>query len=316
MTCRFVARDSPRVLSGRHLDDCPGECTGCQPCEEAHCRVCGIAHHEHACPDCLDDTRQAIAEIIRMCADLPAEVEVKGVNSEAMNLLGPAADWEARQHAEASMLAGRLPQGWLEEADNELHPLIVLGGWESVYREAFEHEDNARQTVVLASIYLDEHLTMASTWPHVPFEDMARDIRRCRSHLEAVLHDGEQVDRGAPCPTCHTLLQKRWDVGQLGRDGWWCPSCKVIHTADQYDFRMKADYVEHAEWLNAVHIQQRFGVSPGTLRRWANGWKTYPASGPVFHPAIVRKKPDGMESRNLYNVADVQSALSQDRESA
>jgi hypothetical protein len=317
VNCRYVARDSPRIIPGRHTDDCPREdCNGCQPCEERHCRVCGVAHHEHACPDCMDETREAITEILRMCDALPGEAKAKGVNSEAMNLLGPAADWEQTNHVEASVLAGRLPADWIDHADHELHPLIVLGGWESVWREEFEAEGTKRQTVADAGAYLDRNLSRASSWPHVPFEDMARDLRRCRSHMEAVLHDGEQVDRGAPCPTCRTLLEKRWDVGQLGRDGWWCPKCKVIHTADQYDFRMKADYVEHAEWLNAVHIQQRFGVSQGTLRRWANGWKTFPAAGPVFHEPIVRKKPDGVETRNLYSVADVKAALSVDQESA
>lgn len=42
MNCRYVARDSPRIIPGRHTDDCPREaCNGCQPCEERHCRVCG-----------------------------------------------------------------------------------------------------------------------------------------------------------------------------------------------------------------------------------------------------------------------------------
>jgi hypothetical protein len=270
MNCRYVARDSPRILPGRHTDDCPREdCSGCQPCEEQHCRVCGVAHHEHACPDCMDDTRETITEILRMCGTLPEEAKAKGVNSEAMNLLGPAADWEAANHVEASVLAGRLPADWIDHADHELHPLIVLGGWESVWREEFEHEDTKRQTVADAGAYLDRNLSRASSWPHVPFEDMARDLRRCRSHMEAVLHDGEQVDRGAPCLSCGALLEKRWDVGQLGRDGWACPRCHQLHTADQYDFAMRHAYLEHAEWLTAEQMTQRTGVRRGTVIEWA-----------------------------------------------
>lgn len=269
MSCRYVARDRPRILPGRHLDDCPGECDGCQPCTEAHCRVCGVEHHEHACPGCMDETREALTEILRMCDALPEEAEARGVNSEAMNLLGPAADWEQANHVEASVLAGRLPADWIDHADHELHPLIVLGGWESVWREEFSHDDTAKQTIADAGRYLAEQLTRASTWPHVPFEDTARDLRRCCTHLEAVLHDGEQVDRGAPCLTCGTLLEKRWDVGKLGRDGWACPRCRDIHTADQYDFAMKHAYLAHAEWLTAEQMTQRTGVRRGTVIEWA-----------------------------------------------
>lgn len=50
--CFWVASDQPRWLRARHVDECEDEtCRGCQPCTEPHCRVCGVAHSEGACPD-------------------------------------------------------------------------------------------------------------------------------------------------------------------------------------------------------------------------------------------------------------------------
>ena len=269
MTCRYVARDQPRILVGRHNEGCPGdECAGCQPCTETHCRVCKVAHHEHACPDCLDETRESLSEIQRLVESLALEAVVKGVDSEAMNLNGPAADWEALGHVTASVAAGRLPVDWIETADHELHPLIVLGGWESVYREAFEHDDTDVQTVVGAAGYLDRNLGYASTWPHVPFEDFARDLRRCRSHLERVLHDGEQRDTGAPCMDCRIPLVREW--GRLPTtDGWRCPRCKEFRSDEQYRLNVAQVHRERAKWLTDREMQERTGIKAGTVREWA-----------------------------------------------
>ena len=66
----------------------------------------------------MAETREALHDIARMCDALPAEVEHRGVEGEAMFLLGPAADPEARGHLEASVAAGRVSPDYLAEVSS------------------------------------------------------------------------------------------------------------------------------------------------------------------------------------------------------
>lgn len=281
--CRFVASDQPRILPGRHRDECPDEtCAGCLPCPMDHCRVCGVEHSVGACAGCVGEVRDSLADIVRMCEALLAEAVHRGVNSEAMVLLGPTVDPEAREHWEASVLAGRiLPpecdahdladvRRWLETADDERHPLLVLGTWAMQYRDALEHDAPiSRADVFTEAAYLDRHLTEAGAYPWTPFEDFARDLRQSITHLERVLHDGEQIDEGVPCLKCHRPLTRVWAYGK-GEDGWECKRCRERSTEAQYRFAVKADYIAAAEWLTDVDMTVRTGVLPGTVRVWAN----------------------------------------------
>ena len=308
MNCRWNGRGNPRLVTGRHEADCADEaCGGCQVCTEAHCRICGVAHCYGTCPECLAETREALHEIARMCDALPDEVEHRGVDSEAMMLWGPAADPEMRGHVEAAYLSGRLPEGWIEAAHGkacpllvneactgcaagELHPLTILGTWEIVWRDALEHDDNGEPMSVAGAVdYLDLQMTYMSTFEHVPFEDFARDVRRCRNHLEAVLHDGEQVDRGAPCMTCHAPLERTWGSDAKG-DGWKCPRCKQTSTDEQYRFAVMHLHRSSAEWLTDRDMEIRTGVKAGTVRAWASRGE------------IERKQDQG---RRVYSVSAV-----------
>jgi hypothetical protein len=70
--CRYMASDQPRVLPGRHRDDCEVEtCAGCLPCPMDHCRVCGVEHSVGACAGCVGEVRENLGELVRMCAALP-----------------------------------------------------------------------------------------------------------------------------------------------------------------------------------------------------------------------------------------------------
>lgn len=272
--CKWNGSDSPRVLAERHDDPCnDNACRGCQPCPESHCRVCALAHADGTCAECLAETREALRDIGRMCDALPEEVEHRGINGEAMMLLGPAADPEARGHLEASVLAGRVPADYLDHADDELHPLFVLGGWDAAWREALDH-DEPRDALTVASAvdYLDQQMSYMGGFEHVPFEDFARDVRGCRTHLEVVLHDGEQVDRGAPCMTCHRPLTRIWG-DDTSRDGWECQRCRTTSTEAQYRFAVMADHEQNADWLTAEAMERRTAVKAGTVRVWASkGW--------------------------------------------
>lgn len=316
--CRYAGRTEPRVLPGRHTGTCRDpECLGCQPCDRSHCRVCGVAHVAGACPECMAETREALREIGRLCGSLPEEVEHRGVEGEAMMLLGPAADPEARGHLEASALAGRIDPRSIEGdhlrgcrdghclgCAGQLHPAFTLGRWEDVWRDALDHDPPAEVFDMAATVdYLDRTMAYMSTWPHVPFEEFARDMRRCLSHLEAVLHEGEQIDQGAPCMTCNTDLRRVWKGDMMPwsgkhllhpekarEDGWACPRCRRWHTENQYRAAVLNLHNENAEWLTDTAMEIRTKVKAGTVRVWATRGE------------VSRKRDQG---RTVYSVADV-----------
>jgi hypothetical protein len=280
MSCKWNGSDQPRVLANRHEHGCPeDDCAGCLPCPWAHCRVCGKEHAENTCPACLADVRSDIGEILRMTRALPAEVEHRGIESEAMNLLGPVADPEAIGHMRASVRVGRIPADWLEIADNDLHPLLVLGTWMEAYIEAFEHSEPARITIESAASYLDRNLSYASTFADVPFEDFGRNVRECRAYVERVLHDGEQVETGAPCMTCKKPLLRIYAGAELpwkhrdqsrplaGEDCWACAACRDWRTVSEYGLNVAQAHRDRADWLTAAEVEELTSVTPAALRK-------------------------------------------------
>lgn len=278
MTCKYDPE-----LGGRVLDD--GE-----PCPEAHCRVCRRVHADQTCPECVGITRRDLHEIARMCDSLSEEVESRGIDGEAMVLLGPAADPEARGHLEASVLAGRVPADYVDVADGEQHPLFVLGTWDMLWRDALGHDEpSERLTVGTATDYLDRQLTYMAGYEHVPFEDFARDLRRCRAHLESVLHDGEQRDTGAPCLDCRIPLVREWGT-LVAADGWRCPKCREWRSDQDYRLNVAELHRETAEWLTDRDMELRTGVKAGTVRKWAE------------RGDVGRRRDSG---RTVYRVADV-----------
>lgn len=314
-TCRHIARDLPRIVTGRHDPDCYDQtCEGCQPCTEPHCRICGREHADGSCAECTAATRDDLHEIGRLCHSLPEEVEVRGIDGEAMVLLGPAVDPEAWSHVEAAYVSGRLPEGWIEAAHGrecpllvneacsgcaggELHPQLVLGTWDMVWRDALDHDEpTARLTIPAAIDYLDRQLTYMAGFVHVPFEDFARDLRACRAHLEAVLHDGEQRDTGAPCMACGVRQVREW--GRLAAaDGWRCPKCKAFSTEAQYALAVRADYEDQRgqfDYLPAEDCAAVTGATRGSITGWASRGQ-------------VRKRRE--YGRVVYHVADVRDTL-------
>lgn len=258
--CRFVATDQPRVLRDRHLDECAEDgCGGCLPCPDPHCVICTVNHSLGACPACVGEVRDELAEIARMCSDLPTEASHRGVNSEAMNLLGPAADSEARQHWEASVLAGRIVpvdcdahdladvKRWLETADDARHPLLVLNRWAVVYRDAFEHDEPlSRVEIPTEADYLSRNLTYMATYLDVPFADFASDLRSCLAHIKVVLHDQDYGERAnVACFDCDSDLERKLGDGGFD-DAWTCRGCRRRYTIAEYNFALRARLEESA----------------------------------------------------------------------
>jgi len=302
-----VASDKPRVIAGRHAEEhADDQCAGCLPCTEPHCRICGREHAEGTCAECLALTREALHDIAGMCAALPEEVEHRGIDGEAMVLLGPATDPERWGHTAASYRAGRLPEGWIEAAHGkdcpllaheactgcaggELHPLTVLGTWEMLWRDALEHDDAGVVTIAGATSYLDMQMTYMAGQFEPPFEDFARDLRACRAHMESVLHDGIQRDTGAPCMDCRVPLVREWGLMETA-DGWRCPRCRSFRSDDEYRLNVAELHIGQAEWLTDREMEMRTGVKAGTVRKWAE------------RGDVARRRDSG---RTVYRVADV-----------
>lgn len=293
-SCRWVASDHPRVLVGRHLDPC--ECdgdAGCLPCDRPHCICCGRTHPAlYVCAVCVDAARNDLRAIGELCDALPEEAAVRGVDSEAMMLLGPTADPEAWRHTALSALFGRLPADYLADARDELHPLWILGTWEQLWREHLDHGTDDLTTLPKAWAYLDMQLGYMADQPEPAFDEFARELRQCRAHLEDVLRDGIREDRGAPCVQCGTRM-----VRVVTRDGaqdvYRCRPCHREVTADQYHYAVGVAYRAHATSLTAKDLADRFGLKPSVIRVWGSR-------------GLVRKRGRTLTGEYLYDVADTE----------
>lgn len=316
MSCYYVAADQPRYIRKRHGDECPEsawfpplawvDCAGCVPCPALHCIVgwrgergdCQT-HAETVCPACLAKTREHLAEIVRLSGlPLVAEALTKGADSEASDLLGPAAN----------------PKAWRQRGDyghrfepdsrvGEQHPLWVLGWFDMIVTEHQGHSRTQRITVTSAANYLDRNLHFLAADIEFDFPDMANTIADCRTHLEQVLRDGEQRETGAPCMTCRIPLEL---VRGEHEDRWRCPRCKEQSTEDQYRFALRLDFIENAAALNVDDMAVRIGVASSTIRKWANVVRTQePGEEPVEHPALLAQSGI-VNGRKVYLVADAE----------
>lgn len=313
MNCKWNGRGNPRVLPGRHGAECPDEalsapesdeqgCGGCLPCPERHCAVCQRAHGD-VCPECIASTRDDLAAIRLMCGALPAEVEHRGINGEAMMLLGPSADPEAWRNRAMSAMRGRVDAGYLDDCRDEQHPLWVLGTWEQLYREEWDQPSDLRQTIARAGDYIDRNLARMAECEEVPFEDFARDVRGCRGHLEDILRDGEQVETGAPCPKCDRALVKNYGRAEPF-DRWVCPSrtCGEWFLDSEYRRWVSDDYRANSDKLTAPDLEAQYAVKASSVRAWASLGK-------------VRKRGKDDSGRQLYDVADARKAAGQSKTS-
>lgn len=308
MSCRWNGLRNPRTIAGRHGEDCQGlDCPGCQPCTEPHCRVCGRTHADGTCAECMAATRETLFEIARMCDALPEEVESRGIAGEAMMLLGPVVDPEAWGHVSASVASGRLPADWIE-GGGELHPATVLLTWQMVWRDALEHDEAPDAELATAVDYLDRTMSYMGGYEHVPFEDFARDVRRCSGHLEAVLHDGEQVERGAPCLACGRQMTK--STGDGGNVTYDCLTCHRRVPEAQYRYAVGVAYRAHADRLPITDLADRLGIPASTIRRWASSARGNP---PLLRSCGVNAS--GVKVYRVSAVEDVRDSM-QGEESA
>jgi hypothetical protein len=197
-----------------------------------HCtarRTCAnhIGADELTCARCVGRTRADIRQVRDIAAlMLPVALGV-GVDSQAANLAGPAADVEAWTWRKVAARQGRAWHLSLVEDDDDRHPYSVLTRWHMMIAEDYRHQ-LPTMSVTVSAEYLERQLHRIAQDDGQDFPLLAREIRRCRSHLESVLHDSRRKERGAPCPEC--LAEEK--VIRLEREyGHWCddPECERLN---------------------------------------------------------------------------------------
>lgn len=200
-----------------------------------HCsarRTCSnhVGAKELSCARCLGRTRTDLRQIVELATLLPIEALTDGVDSQAADLAGPAADVEAWSWRKVAAKQGVAWHVSLVEDDDDWHPYTVLTRWEWMIREDYEHPTSARTDVGRAGAYLERHLHRVAQDDGRDFPLLARELRKCRQHLENVLHDSQSKERGAPCPTC----RPDGAVVRLEHEfGHWCTdeACERMHYA-------------------------------------------------------------------------------------
>lgn len=337
--CRFTSTTTPRVLPGRHTDDCPDHkakpkgatdaatCDGCQPCTKPHCTMpsCPGRHAStddpFVCATCVSDMRTDLDLIAKMCGfdllDAALRTADDPADSEAVMLLGPVAwpdSWFRRREL---AVAGIAPKHYLEDARDEAHPLFVLGTWEDAWRDWLGHDSTETITIGKSASYLNLSLTYVARQPDVPMGQFASDLRRCRGHLEDVIRDAEPEPK--KCPKCggalvmdHEPRGGDYIEGNEERDyddKWQCQrkACGQWWTQDDYRTKVEAVYGLHAPALPVSELALRTGVPRGTIQRWAGRRRIVGEDGtPTFKPPLLRPVGRTKDGRRTYRVADVE----------
>lgn len=306
--CRFAGKDQPRLLRTHDLDTCPGEgCRGCALCPERHCQVCHRAHvtvdtrgTDQTCGECIAEARQALADIGTYAARMLGEAILRGINSHAAMLAGPSADPESWGYRRMSAMAGRIDAAWLDDCHDEQHPAWVVGTWEILARDHLNQPRHYDPTLTEARGYLDRQLHHLAHDDAFDFAAMHRDLDNCARHLETTLKDGDQIEKGAPCMTCHRQVDRVTDDN--GRISYTCTRCRTEVSEAGYLLAVKAEYLEQADRLTTEDMATRTGVAASTIRRWANLRRI----DGVDHPPLFRSCGQNGQGRKVYRVADVE----------
>lgn len=315
--CRWISSDRPRILPNRHEDGCVDECQGCVECTRPHCLVqwhgergdCET-HAESVCPSCLAKVREHLTEIVRL-SGMPLLEQVLRTgdsDTEAADLLGPVANpqqWRQRSDY-GHIYEPDARAGW------HMHPEGVLGWFDMIVTSHLGHTRTQRITIASAATYLDSNLHFLAADVEFAFADMGGAFESCRRHLELVLHEGEQVETGAPCMKCEKPMLRVFGGRELPwshRDGskplaaddcWACAKCREWRSEKDYRLNVADQHRSEAEWLPAPDMIERAEIagceplSRGSLTGWAS-------------KGLVAKRTTG--GRVVYRVSDVLERL-------
>lgn len=230
MNCKYDREAGTYLLDGEpcrvdEYGDPTNHCTATRTCTEH------VGSNELTCARCLGRVRVTIRRIPDLAALMLPVAITTGVDSHAANLAGPAADPEAWSWRK---IAARKGGPWhlsLIEDDDEEHPHTVLSRWAVMIAEDYGH-DLPTLTVTSAADYLDRQLGRIAQDDSQDFPLLAREVRKCRRHLESVLATLAHKERGAPCPTC--VGNEEGSPRLVRHYPHWCtePACCREHPTD------------------------------------------------------------------------------------
>lgn len=234
--CHWVGSDQCRGVGPKH----DGPHDECRPCQETHCRLCGIEHvlgsvltptgepvPVQTCPRCVGATRADLADVATLYDLLPdqathhATAAIPGGNATVM--LSPGGRYYAQTKTHAILAAvDQAAEEGRQLTDSELAaftadespadptpPLLTLATWEDDFREHRGDSEGPLATVPGCVEYLSRVLhEVAQT--HDGFDEFVTDIRRTRVALESTLLAGKRAIEGARClePDCGALLRQ------------------------------------------------------------------------------------------------------------
>jgi hypothetical protein len=236
-------------------------CTARRTCSEH------IGPDELTCPKCLGRTKVVVRRIVELAPLMPIQAVRAGVDSDAANLAGPAADprvFEARRAIGRAWIYSNIQQSardWCENPDcqrrhfktadgarwhkrgienaladllpddDDQHPYVVLTRWHMMLAEDYGHTLPEQMTIADSGAYLIRNLGRMAQDPGQDFPLFRREMRTCRDFMEAVIRNSPSRERGAPCPDCSKVGR----VVRLQRDyGHWCTreDCAKLHYLD------------------------------------------------------------------------------------
>ncbi|GAA1138537.1 hypothetical protein [Nocardioides aquiterrae] len=313
----------------------------CRVCGDEHVTVDGVGT-DQTCASCIGEVREDLTLIGVYAARLLGEAIVRGINSQAMVLDGPVArattyalrlrriiDGSACtlgagcpfhgarshgptcrgdcRHRSCARINAPCPDAVAFNAANrdEPHPTWVVGTWEMKVRDHLGQPGDDAPTLTEARDYLAGHLTRLAHDPDFPFEQLGDDLEHCREHLESVLHDGDQVEKGAPCQRCkRPVLRTTADDGKVT---YRCEHCARDLSETEYRMAVRSDHIANADRLNATDMAERTEVDESTIRRWASRRTTQRrGEKPVIHPPLLRSCGVDGKNRKVYRVSEVE----------
>lgn len=232
------------------------------------------------------DIASCLTDIVSLYAALPDEAVARSAEAtdfpggDALNMLGPAANLEAWQHryeaAEQRGFAGEADDYASAQVDSEEHPLLVLATWEDLVREERDQPTSKRATVEGAAKYLRDSITWmfgADEYGDMNFlgvDALLAELRKVRSRLEGILHDGIRAEYGAPCLYCRKPLERLQDDRHGLTDHYRCRGCGRSYPKDHYDYAVGVTYLYNSPRLTAAQIEEREGIKATRVRVWGS----------------------------------------------
>lgn len=251
---------------------------------------------ELTCARCVGRTRTDIRQIVERSALMLPEALVSGVNSEAANMAGPGGDYSvftARRNIDKRWIMDNIhksARGWCEDTDctrrhfktddgdrwhkrgienamadlipddDPFHPYSVLTRWAQMLSEDYGTERPEVWTLSNAAAFLERILARVANDEEQDYPLLARELKKCRGHLEAVMRDSQTPERGVPCPTCVAAGKVNPAKVRLSREyPHWCEdeACEQVHVdTDELDVwvcpRNREHWWIHKDYTNRL----------------------------------------------------------------